>query len=275
MKLPIVIARSFATWQSHSTKIYLFVFFVFFTIFSVFAPLVLATSKTDYEYQYGQYRQSYPEYRLLKADYLSTPSLDNQQKVILSAKQAIMSRDLAKASFALYLIDLINGSEVDYVPVRPIVTALGLSREFFLLEAQKSQSLLTENDLKSYTTGYQRSVVHHDRIIKFGILANKLSALVRIQLNSKSALEILVTKLQATIPATLTARIQELRDSAKIIDGKIDLLAKNLNLIEDEESADSEIFFSSRVEKLIEIQTLQLDWINRLIDVDKNYAQSN
>ena len=52
-------------------------------------------------------------------------------------------------------------------------------------------------------------------------------------------------------------------------------MTKNINLQEEEESADAEIFFSSRVEKLAEIQTLQIDWINRLIDIDKNYAQPN
>lgn len=256
-----------------SVRLFIFTCFVFFT--AVFSPFVWASAKSDYDYQYGRYRLNYPEYSLLRADYLNTPSLDNQQKVILSAKQTIVSRDLAKASFAWYLMDLISGSKTNYMPVQPIYSALAISREFFLAEAQKSQSIVTQEDLKKFTQAYLRSVVHHDRMIKYGIVANKIATLVRIQMDSKAALESLMSKLPASLPATLTARIQELRDSSIVIDGKIELVAKNLNIIEAEEEADAEIFFSSRVEKFIEIRTLQLDWINKLIDIEKNYVQSN
>lgn len=243
--------------------------------FVVFTPSVLADAKTDYEYQYGQYRLNYPQYQLLKADYRITPSLDNQQKAIISAKQTIYSRDLTKASFVWYLMDLIAGTQANYEPLRPIVSSLATSREFYLAESQKSQSIVTQDNLKKFTDLYLEAVPHHDRIIKFGILGHKLSILVRLQSDSKAALDALISKLPGILPASVTARIQELKDSSKVIDGKIDLLAKNLNLVEDEVAADADIFFTSRVEKLVEIRTLQLDWINRLIDIEKNYAQPN
>lgn len=261
-------------WRDHQiAPLFIIFFFSFFAL--VFSPQVLASAKSDYDYQYGRYRLNYPEFSLLRADYLSTPSLDNQQKAILSAKQTIVSRDLAKASFAWYLMDLISSTRANYLPIQPIFSALSSSREFFLAEAQKSQSIVTQDDLKKFTQAYLKSVVHHDRIIKYGIIANKLATLVRIQMDSKSALESLMSKLPASLPATLTARIQELSDSSLVIDGKIELVAKNLNIIEAEEEADAEIFFSSRVERLMEIRTLQLDWINKLIDIEKNYAQLN
>lgn len=256
-----------------SIRLLVFTCFVFLT--AIFSPIIWASAKTDYDYQYGQYRLNYPEYSLLRADYLNTPSLDNQQKVILSAKQTIMSRDLAKASFAWLLMDLIGGTKANYTPIQPIYSALTISREFFLATAQQSQSIVTQEDLKKFTQAYLKSVVHHDRMIKYGIVANKLATLVKIQIDSKAALESLLVKLPASLPATLIARIQELNDSSIAIDGKIDLMANNLNLVEAEEEADAEIFFSSRVEKLMEIRNLQIDWINRLIDIDKNYAQSN
>ncbi|KKT86388.1 MAG: hypothetical protein UW84_C0012G0026, partial [Candidatus Collierbacteria bacterium GW2011_GWA2_44_99] len=49
-------------------SIVIFIFAIFF------APSILASAKSDYDFQYGQYRQYYPEYRLLKADYLNTSS---------------------------------------------------------------------------------------------------------------------------------------------------------------------------------------------------------
>jgi len=251
----------------------LFIVFTFFAL--VFSPVVFASAKSDYDYQYGQYRRSYFEFNLLKADYLQTPSLDNQQKAMLLAKQTILSRDLAKASFSWYILDLIGSTKTDYPPIQPIISSLAISRQFYLSEAQKSQSVITQEDLKKFTLAYTKAVPHHDRMIKFGILANKLATLVRIQLDSTTAIDDLVSKLPTSLPATVTARIQELRESTKVIDAKIDLLAKNLDFVESPESADAEIFFSSRVEKMAEIQTLQLDWIDRLIDLEKNYAQPN
>ena len=234
-----------------------------------FAPSVLADAKSDYDYQYGQYRTGYSEFVVLKQDYLNTPSLDNQQKAMLSAKQTILARDLAKASLHWYLMDLIAGYQVDYGPIKPITTSLNIAREYFLAQAQKSQSVITQEDLKKFTQNYQSTVQGNDSIIKFGIVANKITALVRIQRDSKTALDSIIPKL----PASLTARIQELKDSAQIIDGKIDLLANNLNLADAVAESVTEIFFTARVEKLVEIRELQLDWINRLIDIDINYVQ--
>jgi hypothetical protein len=246
-------------------------------IFSSFvvAPLVLADAKSDFEYQYNQYRKNYPEYSLLKTDYLSTPSLDNQQKVILSAKQTIMARDLAKASFAWLIMDLVSATKVTLPAVQPIVSSLGASRQFYLDEAQKSQSIVTQQDMKLFTESYQKDTLHHDRIVKFGVITQKILGLVKLQQDSKAALDNLVTRLPATLPATLIARIEELRDSSLVIDARIETLAKNLNFVEDEGGVDIDNYFSSRVERFNEIRTLQLDWINRLIDIDKNYAQSN
>ncbi len=254
-------------------KIILPFFVIAFSITaSIFAPIILASAQTDYEYQYGQYRLNYPEYKLLKADYLNTPSLDNQQKAMIAAKQSIGAREQTKATFSQYILDLIGKTQTVYPPIQPIIASLAASREFYLMQAQKSQGIITQDDLKTFSLTYQKETQHHDRMIKFGILARKLASLVRTQIDSITALDDLVSKLPETLPVTVTARIQELRDSNKLIDAKIDLISKNLDFVESEESADAEIFFSSRVEKLIDIQAMQLDWITRLIDIDKNYA---
>ncbi|KKT68639.1 MAG: hypothetical protein UW64_C0014G0028, partial [Microgenomates group bacterium GW2011_GWC1_44_37] len=112
-----------------------------------------------------------------------------------------------------------------------------------------------------------------DSVSKFGIVANKIAALVRIQMDSKAAFDELIPKLPNPMPTGLSARVQELTSSAKIIDDKIYLLASNLNLAEAVAESTTAIFFDSRIEKLVEIRTLQLDWINRLIDIDINYVQ--
>lgn len=252
-------------------RLLVLLFIFFFTV--VFAPVIFADAKTDYDYQYGQYRTSYAEFVILKQDYLNTPSLDNQQKAMLSAKQTILARDLAKASLDWYLLDQIGGYKTAYEPINQVIGVLASARQYFLANAQKSQSIVTQDDLKKFTSDYMEVVAEKDSYTKYGIVAAKIAALVRIQLDSKTALEIMIPKLPTPYPAGLSARIQELKSSAKAIDLKIDEMAANLNLAEAVGQTQSEIFFTERMEKLIEIRAMQLDWINRLIDIDINYVQ--
>lgn len=252
-------------------------FFILLSITFVFlasVPSAFADSKSDYDYQYGLYRQSYPEFTVLKQDYLDTPSLDNQQKAMLSAKQSILSRDLAKASLAWYIWDLINNSKVDYAPIKYIFDSLAVARQYYIGESNKVQKIITQADLKKFTQEYQESTVQHDRIIRYGIIANKIARLVRLQLDCQTAYEDLLPRLPNPMPTTVAARVEELKAMHTKIDGKIDLLAGGLNPAEGEENVDAEIFYTVRIEKMQEIVGLQTDWINRLIDLDQNYAQS-
>ena len=246
---------------------------ILLVIASITSPFVLADAKSDYDYQYGQYRTGYSEFVILKRDYLNTSSLDNQQKAMLSAKQTILARDLAKASLNWYLMDRIASYNIDYNPIKPVITSLDTARQYFLAQAKKSQSIITQEDLNKFTQSNLATISENDSIVKFGIVANKVAALVRIQTDSSIALDAIILKLPTPIPSGLAARIQELKDSSKIIDGKIDLLANNLNLADAVAESVNEIFFTSRVEKLVEIRELQLDWIDRLIDIDINYVQ--
>ena len=241
---------------------------------SISAPTTLADAKSDYDYQYGQYRQNYIEYTVLKKDYLNNPSLDNQQKATLAAKQSIITRELAKASLAWYLGDLIHSSNVNYELVKPILSSLEVARSFFLTEAQKSQGLVTPENLKTYTDSYIDATIPHDQSFKYGIIVNKIVKLVRIQTDCKLAFDDLLPKLPSPTPTLVGTRMSELQEMAKGINSKIDTLANSLNPALGEENVDSEIFFTARIEKLNEIRALQLDWINRLIDIDINYVQN-
>lgn len=132
---------------------------------------------------------------------------------------------------------------------------------------------MTETDLKKFTESYLETVPLHDAMMKFGILANKIAELVRIQIDSQTALETIIPKLPSPMPQNLTDRVQELRDKTKFIDSKIDIFANNLPIADAVVESANDIFFTSRVELLAEIRLLQLDWINRLIDLDINYVQ--
>lgn len=237
------------------------------------APHAFADAKSDYDYQYGLYRQNYLEFSVLKKDYLETPSLDNQQKAMLSAKQTLRSRDLAKASLAWYLTDLTNSSSVDYAPIKNVETGLANARQFFLDQAEKSQKVVTIDNLRQFSSTYQTASVEPDRIIRYGVVIHKIARLVRIQLDSQTAFDDLLPKLPTPFTATLSERVQELKTMHENINIKIDKMANGLNPAEGEENVDAEIFYTKRIEMMQDIVNMQRDWINRLIDLDLNYAQ--
>lgn len=249
----------------------LFVFAISF-LFAI-PRTVLADSKSDYEYQYTKYRDSYLEFSIFKKDYLNTPSLDNQQKVLLSLKQSLVSRDLAKASLAGYLFDLIQVNKIDYSPMVPILQGLSNSRQYFISKSNDAQSLVTLENLKNYDKEYLKTSIESERYLKFGIVAHKIASLVRIQSELSKALEKLKYKIPNETSARLLERLTELENDHAIINEKIDTIAEYLISEEGQENVDSPIFFTGRIEKLSEIRELQLDWVDKLIDLDLNYGK--
>lgn len=233
---------------------------------------VMADSKSDYDYQYGLYRQSYSEFIVLKKDYLDTSSLDNQQKAMLSAKQSILTRDLSKASLSWYIWDLIDASKIDYPPIKSIFNALAEARQFYLSESDKSKKIITTENLRRFTSEYQVSTERHDRILRYGLIANKIARLVRIQIDAQTSLEDLIPRLPTPLPTTVAARLEELKTMHTSINTLLESLASELKPFDGDENVDADIFYSVRINKMNEILAIQTNWINRLIDLDLNYA---
>lgn len=233
-----------------------------------------ADEKSDYEYQYGQYRQNYIEYKILKNDYLSNPTLDNQQKVILSAKQTISSRDLAKANFAAYLLSAIKSSNVNFTPIKPLLDSLESANKFYLSEAQNSQTIVTPNDLKTFSENYIANSLTHDRAFRTGVIAKKIAELVRFQVESKNALDITLPKLATPFSKPLQARVDELQATGNKINNDINDFANSLFSEEEVQNIDSDDYFSNKSDTVKKIQSAQLKWIDGLIDIDLNYAHS-
>ena len=238
------------------------------------ATAVFADAKSDYEYQYGQYRQNYIEYTILKKDFLATPTLDNQQKAVLAAKQTLSSRDLAKASYAAYLISLCQEKQTNYALVKPILNSLASAKSFFLAEASKSKSIVTPANLVSFTGDYLTNVVPHDRSFRTGVIACKISQQVRFQIESKNALDIILPKLAIPFSTSLQTRINDLQSQGNKINDTIDTLTNKLYSEEQMDNIDNESYFINSSETIKKIQLLQIKWIDSLIDIDLNYAHS-
>lgn len=235
---------------------------------------VFADAKGNYEYQYSQYRQNYIEYTVLKNDYLANPTLDNQQKAVLAAKQTIASRDLAKANYAEFLLSLCQSNITNYTPIKPVLDSLTAAKVFFQAEAEKSQSIVTPAQLVTFTQEYQKNSVTHDRSFRTGVVANKISELVRLQVESKDALDIILPKLATPFSTPLETRIADLQTQGNKINDDINALTAKLFSEEDLQSIDGQNYFTDKTERIKKIQTLQQKWIDGLIDIDINYAHS-
>lgn len=237
-------------------------------------PNVFADAKSDYEYQYSQYRQNYIEYSILKKDFLENPTLDNQQKAILAAKQTMVSRDLAKGSFAAYLLFLCQDKQTNYAPIKPSIEAINQAKTFYLSEANKSQSVVTASDLVSYTQNYLTNTVTHDRSLRSGNVACKISQLVRFQIESKNAYDIILPKLTSPFSAALKTRIDDLQAQGNKINDTINVFTNKLYSEEITDNIDNESYFTNNSETIKKIKNMQLKWIDGLIDIDLNYAHS-
>lgn len=246
--------------------------FLFTILFFLVTP-VLADSRSDFDYQYGKYRERFSEFLLYKKDYLSTPSLDNQQKALLTAKLSISTRDLTKASFAAYLRDLILLNNLNFPPLIPINKGLIEAQQYFLGEASKGQAIVTLADLDTFDKSYQNSYKKYESFMKLGVVSHKIAKLKNFSLKQGSALVTLKSKLPKNVSVRVTERLESLEKDLTLITEKIDSMANYLISEEGMDNSESEIFFSAKVDQLAEIRALQLDWIEQLIDLDLNYGK--
>lgn len=247
---------------------------LFFAFLSVGSTTVFADAKSDFDFQYSKYRQNYIEYTILKKDFLGNPTLDNQQKAVLAAKEAIKSRDLSKASFADYILSLCMEKQTNFTPVKPILDSLKAAKSFYVSEAAKSQTIITPANLLSFTQSYSENTISHDRTFRTGVVACKISQLVRIQIESKNAFDVILPKLATPYSTALNTRIDDLQTQGNNINDIINTFTNKLFSEEEVDNIDSENYFTNKIETIKKIQTLQLRWIDSLIDIDLNYAHS-
>ncbi|HSV95048.1 MAG TPA: hypothetical protein VLH94_03705 [Spirochaetia bacterium] len=247
---------------------------LFLYLLSTVSTVVYADAKSDFEFQYSKYRQNYIEYSILKKDFLENPTLDNQQKAILAAKQTLSTRDLAKGSFAAYLLYLCQEKETNYAPIKPSIDALTQAKNFYLSEAYKSQSIVTAANLAEYTQNYITNTVTHDKSLRSGVVACKISQLVRFQIQSKNSLDFILPKLAKPYSTALQTRITDIQDLGNKINDTINAFTTKFYSEEMLDNIDNESYFTNNSETVKKIQILQLKWIDSLIDIDLNYAHS-
>lgn len=246
----------------------------FIIIFSLAVASVNADAKADFDFQFTKHRESFSEFTLYKKDYLTNPTLDNQQKALLSAKQTTNTRELTRASFAALLRELILMNQLRGNKMADDLNAnLFAAQQFFLSESQKSLALVTIADLDAFNASYNIEYPKHDRYLKAGIVGHKLARLKYFALKQDESLQSLKAKIPSDVSVRVFERIAGLENDLKTIHSKVDNLSDFLLTEESLDNTQSEVFFSSRIELLAEIRQLQLSWMDKLIDLDLNYAK--
>ena len=249
---------------------------IFAAIFIFSASVALAQTTTylsDYNFQLDQYRKNYAEYTNFKKDYDDRPTLNNEQKAILSAKQTIISRELAWANFYLVLSESISKPGVTYPVINEATTDLTGIANYHFGQAGKAGNIATRADLTSFTQEELTVLASHRLPVTQSQVANKLAQLIKFQIDAKIAYDSLVPKLEAVKNEVVVKNgLDQVQTYSAQINGQIEALAKKTTDFNLDESNQSQ-FYSNASEALRGIRSLQNRLVAVIIDLDTNYVR--
>lgn len=228
---------------------------------------------SDYNFQLDQYRKNYAEYQNFKNDYIAHPTLDNEQKAILSAKQTISSRELAWANFILALSDSIRGTGINYPLSEKAKTDLAVIAKYHFDQAVAVGGVVTRADLTTFTKNELKVTATHKLALTQAQVANKLVQLINFQTSAKAAYDSLLPKLTAVSDeVSVKNGLDQIQTSSIQINDQISTLAKKTgDLNVDQFSVDQ--FYSNSSEILIQIRASVNRLVNIIIDLDTNYVR--
>ena len=249
---------------------------IFAAIFIFSASVALAQTTTylsDYNFQLDQYRQNYAEYTNFKKDYDERPTLNNEQKALLSAKQTIVSRELAWANFYLVLSESISKPEVNYPLITKATTDLTNIANDHFNQANKAGNIATRADLTSFTQEELTALAAHRLPVTQSQVANKLAQLIKFQIDAKTAYDSLVPKLEAVKNEVVVKNgLDQVQTYSAQINGQIEALAKKTTDFNLDESNQNQ-FYATASEALRGIRSLQNRLVAVIIDLDTNYVR--
>ena len=242
-------------------------------LFSAGVVFAQSTYLSDYNFQLDQYRQNYAEYTNFKKDYDERPTLNNEQKALLSAKQTIVSRELAWANFYLVLSESISKPEVNYPLITKATTDLTNIANDHFNQANKAGNIATRADLTSFTQEELTALAAHRLPVTQSQVANKLAQLIKFQIDAKTAYDSLVPKLEAVKNEVVVKNgLDQVQTYSAQINGQIEALAKKTTDFNLDESNQNQ-FYADASEALRGIRSLQNRLVAVIIDLDTNYVR--
>lgn len=232
---------------------------------------VQASPQSDYDYQLTQYRKHNAEFQVLKEDNQKTPTLDNQQKALQAAKQAIISRETAKITYIELFLSSIKSQNLSQEYMLQTEKELVDAQDFFKDQTKLAKNIVSVEDLTNFTLEYLKTQPpYQSRIIK-AQATRKLAILIRLQINAKNAYDDLLPKISDKSFTPVSAGLEKITQLADSINKKV---SEETSLISASEVTyySRSNFYRKRTEGLSQIKALQLELVNTLIDLEKNYA---
>ena len=249
---------------------------IFAAIFIFSASVALAQTTTylsDYNFQLDQYRKNFAEYTNFKKDYDDRPTLNNEQKALLSAKQTIISRELAWANFYLVLSESIGKPGVTYPVINKAATDLTGIANYHFGQAGKAGNIATRADLTSFTQEELTVLASHRLPVAQSQVANKLAQLIKFQIDAKTAYDSIVGKLEAVKNEVVVKNgLDQVQTYSAQINGQIEALAKKTTGFDLNESNQGQ-FYRDSTETLRTVRNLQYRLVSIIIDLDTNYVR--
>lgn len=234
--------------------------------------LQAASPQADYDYQLTQYRKHNAEFKVLKEDNQKNPTLDNQQKALQSAKQTIISRDMAKITYIELLLDSIRSQKLNQDYILQTEKELVESQEFYQNQIKLAKNIVSVENLTNFTLEYLESQIPYQNQIIKAQATRKLAMLIRFQINTKNAFDGLLPKINDKSLTPITAGLTRITQLANDINQKI--LQNTIDVKSSEVTNYSKKgFYNKQTKVLSQIKNLQFELVNILIDLEKNYVK--
>lgn len=231
-----------------------------------------STYQSDYQFQLDRYRKYYAEYQNFKSDYDAHPTLNNEQKAILAAKQTINARELAWGNYVLMLSEMISSTGVNYPFTSKATSDLASIAKYYFSQATVSESIVTRADLTLFTKNEIKNTAPYKLIMAQAQVAGKIAQLIKLQTDSASAYNSILPKLEKMKDEVAVANgLTQIQTYGQEINNQINSLSDKITKIDSQQYSQDRIYTESS-ETLKQIRTSMTRLVNVIIDLDTNYV---
>lgn len=230
------------------------------------------TYSSDYQFQLDRYRKYYAEYQNFKSDYDAHPTLNNEQKAILAAKQTINARELAWGNYALMLSEMISSTGVNYPFTSKAISDLALMAKYYFSQGTASESIVTRADLTLFTKNELKNTSSYKLILAQAQVAGKVAQLIKFQTESAAAYNSILPKLEKLKAEVAVANgLEQIQTYGQEVNNQINSLSEKVSKIDSQQYSQDRIYSESS-QTLRQIRTTMNRLVNVIIDLDTNYV---
>ena len=238
----------------------------------VLPVLAQNTQYTDYQFQEDKYRKSYATYQLFLKDYLSDPSLNNEQNAIQAAREAIKYRESTLSHYFWWQAETLKATKLDLPLVHQTISDLDTLGKYHYSQSQDSQDIDTKTSLTRFTKANRKQTHDYDiNAIKAQVVL-KLTRLIQFQTDLKRGYDFLIRSLpDQDTNLVIKNGLEQISTNATAANTLIEKLTtqiKDLDLSEKRESQ----FYEKSIETMTQIKNLQSRSIDIIIELDTSYV---